>query len=146
IRIKNGRYEIIANNIIWKNGDKDQISLEGEYNPDNIKIDYNMCFPAQKNRDTHVISGDPSFMEYQRGIFFLKTSSNARGKGSREFAPSRDFFGNRIEPNQPIDLGCFPYKYAEKFLKKQESFYYGWPYFGRGETEKSKMPDLWELE
>jgi parallel beta-helix repeat protein len=150
IAVKNGRDEIIANNIIvnntmWMFEKSEPIrNLSSEdFLDSNVLVDYNLCFPRYRQAGPHGITADPKFLDASKGTFYLTTGSPAIRKGSREYSPERDFFNRTMAKDKAPDLGCFPYDTSLLSTQARRDWYYKWPflYKGKGTT----MPDLWKL-
>ena len=115
IAVKNGRDEIIANNIIvdntgWRFERAAPIeNLEGYSPKSKIMIDYNLCVPKFRGVGVHGISADPMFLDMKKGTFYLRKDSPAIAKGSAKYAPKRDFFNRPLPKRKAPDLGCFAY-------------------------------------
>jgi parallel beta-helix repeat protein len=141
IVIGDGLNEIVVNNIIWKNGTIIPIIAREGSDLEKVKMDYNLLYPTSKYSGPNSISSDPLFLEEKKDVYYLSKNSPAIGKASSQYTPSKDFFGRDIEPNKPLDLGCYQY---EPFLltpEAREGWFGQWPFcFSRGDP-----PDLWKL-
>ena len=150
IAVKNGHNEIIANNIIvdntgWKFEKTEPIEIlnGGFLRKRKITIDYNLCLPAFRGAGPHGISADPFFLDTKKGTFYLKKGSPAIGKGSKKYAPKRDFFNRPLSEDKDPDLGCFPYDPSLLLLQARRNWYYQWPFLFKGQSKT--IPDLWKL-
>jgi len=150
IAVKNGQNEIIANNIIannigWEFEKAEPIeNLDGRYlRKSKLTIDYNLCLPRFRQAGPHGISADPLFLDAKKGVFYLKKGSPAIGKGSKKYAPEKDFFNRKWPVDKPHDLGCFPYEPCLLSSEARKDWYYQWPFLFKGQSET--MPDLWKL-
>jgi parallel beta-helix repeat protein len=150
IGVKNAHKEIIVNNIIvnntgWIFEKASPIqNLDGTLFKENeALIDYNLCIPPLRETGLHSIFSDPSFLEAQKGVFYLKAGSPAIGKGFKEYAPERDFFNRKRPVDKALDLGCFPYEPSLLSSEARKDWYYQWPFVFKGHSET--MPDLWKL-
>jgi len=150
VAIKNGRDEIIANNIIvgntgWKFEKAEPIeNLDGGYpRKSKIMIDYNLCLPRFRQAGPNGISADPLFLDSKKGTFYLRKDSPAIAKGSAKYAPGRDFFNRPLPEGEAPDLGCFAYDPSLLLPRAREDWYYQWPFLFKGKSKT--MPDLWKL-
>jgi len=147
--VKNGRNEIIANNIIvgntgWRFEKAQPIeNLDGGYlHKSKIAIDYNLCLPRFTGAGPNGVSADPLFLDMKKGTFYLIKGSPAIAKGSGKYAPKRDFF-NRLRPaGKAPDLGCFTYDPSLLLAQARADWYYQWPFLFKGKSKT--MPDLWK--
>lgn len=149
IAVKNGRDEIIANNIIagntgWKFERAEPIENldSGNLHKGTIVIDYNLCLPRLRGAGPNGISADPMFLDTKKCAFYLSNSSPAIAKGTARYAPKRDFFNRPRPKGKAPDLGCFPYDPALLTPHARAEWYYQWPFLFKGKAEV--MPDLWE--
>ena len=149
IAVKNGRDEIIANNIIvdntgWKFEKAQPIeNLDGGYlRKSKIMIDYNLCLPRFPGAGSKGIFADPMFLDMKKGTFYLRKGSPAIAKGSRKYAPKRNFFNRPLPAGKAPDLGCFAYDPSLLLARAREDWYYQWPFVFRGKSKT--MPDLWK--
>jgi len=150
IAVKNGQNEIIANNIIvnntsWTFEKTEPIEiLDGRYpHKSKLIIEYNLFLPPYRGADPHGISADPLFLDAKKGVFYLNKGSPAIGKGSKQYAPERDFFNRKWPVDKVPDLGCFPYEPRLLSSEARKDWYYQWPFLFKGHSET--MPDLWQL-
>jgi len=150
IAVKNGRDEIIANNIIvdntsWRFERAEPIeNLDGGYSrKGRLTIDYNLCRPRFTGAGSHCVSVDPMFLDARKGTFYLTKTSPAVGKGSAEYAPERDFFNRPLPKGKAPDLGCFACDPSLLLLQARQDWYYQWPFLFKGKAKT--MPDLWKL-
>ena len=147
IAVNNARNEIIANNIIvgntgWTFERTEPIQdLSGDLSQ--ITIDYNLFRPPFPGAGPHAITADPLFLDAAKGTFYLKEGSLAIGKGSREYAPERDFFDRPIPEGKTPDLGCFPYDPALLSPGYRRDWYRQWPFLFRTRPDDT-LPDLWK--
>ncbi len=148
--IKNAHKEIIVNNVIvnntgWIFEKVDPIqNFDGNVFEENeALIDYNLFASPFREIGLHNVTADPLFLDAPKGVFYLKTGSPAIGKGSKEYAPERDFFNRKWPEERSADLGCFPYEPSLLSPQARKSWYYQWPFLFKGYSET--MPDLWEL-
>lgn len=148
IAVRNGRDEIIANNIIvdntnWRFEKAEPIKiLDGYSNKSRITIDYNLCLPRLRGAGPHGLSADPKFLDPKKGTFHLQKGSPAIAKGSAKSAPKRDFFNRPRPEGKAPDLGCFAYDPALLLPEAREDWYYQWPFLFKGKAKT--MPDLWK--
>ncbi len=150
VGIRNAHKEIIVNNIIVNNtgwifekaGPIHNIDTK-IFKESDALIDYNLCVPAFRGAGLHGLSADPLFLDARKGVFYLKAGSPAIGKGSKEYAPRRDFFNRKRPIDKAPDLGCFPYEPYLLSPEARKDWYYQWPFVFKGHSET--MPDLWEL-
>ncbi len=149
IAVKNGRDEIIANNIIvgntgWKFEKAEPIeNLDSGYlHKSKIMVDYNLCLPRLRGAGPRGISTDPSFLDMQKGTFYLRKGSPAIAKGSEKYAAKRDFFNRPRPAGKAPDLGCFAYDPALLTPQARGDWYYQWPFLFKGKSKT--MPDLWK--
>jgi len=150
IAVKNGRDEIIANNIIvdntsWIFERAEPIeNLDGGYSrKGRLTIDYNLCRPRFTGAGSHGVSADPMFLDARKGTFYLTKTSPAIGKGSVEYAPERDFFNRPLPQGKAPDLGCFACDPSLLLPEARQDWYYQWPFLFKGKAKT--MPDLWKL-
>ena len=150
IAIKNGRDEVIANNIIvdntsWRFERGEPIeNLGGGYSrKGRLTIDYNLCRPRFRGAGSHGVSADPMFLDAKKGAFYLTKTSPAIGKGSTEYAPKRDFFNRPLPQGKAPDLGCSAYDPSLLLPEARQDWYYQWPFLFKGKAKT--MPDLWKL-
>jgi len=150
IAVKNGQTEIIVNNIIvnntgWEFEKAEPIeNFNGRYLlKSKILIDYNLCLPRFRQAGPHGIAADPLFLDAKKGVFYLKKGSPAIGKGSKKYAPERDFFNRKRPADKAVDLGCFPYEPCLLSSEARKDWYYQWPFLFKGQSES--IPDLWKL-
>ena len=149
IAVKNGRDEIIANNIIvgntgWKfekAGPIENLS-SGYLRKSKIMIDYNLCLPRFTGAGPNGVSADPLFLDMKKGTFYLIKGSPAIAKGSGKYAPERDFFNRLRLVGKAPDLGCFAYDPSLLLAQAREDWYYQWPFLFKGKSKT--MPDLWK--
>ncbi len=149
IAVRNGRDEIISNNIIvgntgWRFEKAQPIeNLDGGYpRKGGIMIDYNLCLPRLRGAGSHGISADPMFLDTMKGAFYLRKGSPAIGKGSAKHATGRDFFNRQRTDGKAPDLGCFAYNPLLLLPQARKDWYYQWPFLFKGKTKT--MPDLWK--
>jgi len=83
------------------------------------------------------------FLDAKKGVFYLKKGSPAIGKGSKKYAPERDFFNRKRPADKAVDLGCFPYEPCLLSSEARKDWYYQWPFLFKGQSES--IPDLWKL-
>jgi len=149
IAVKNGRNEMIANNIIigntgWRFERAEPIeNLDSGYSlKGKIMIDYNLCLPRFRGAGPHGISTDPLFLDMKKGTFYLRKGSPAIGKGSEKYALKRDFFNRPLSSGKAPDLGCFAYDPSLLLPQARRGWYYQWPFLFKGKSKT--MPDLWK--
>ena len=149
IAVKNGRDEIIANNIIvgntgWRFEKAQPIeNLDGGYlRKSKVMIDYNLCLPRLTGAGPNGVSADPLFLDMKKGTFYLRKGSPAIAKGSRKYAPERDFFNRQRPAGKAPDLGCFAYDPSLLLDEARADWYYQWPFLFKGKSKT--MPDLWK--
>ena len=149
IAVKNGRDEVITNNIIvdntnWRFDKTEPIeNLDGGYSrKGKLMIDYNLCRPRFRDAGSHGLSVDPMFLDMKKGTFYLRKGSPAVGKGSAKYSPKRDFFNRPLPEGKSPDLGCFAYDPELLLPAAREDWYYQWPFLFKGKTKT--MPDLWK--
>ena len=148
IAVKNGRDEIIANNIIvgntsWQFEKAEHIeNLDGNSSKSKITIDYNLCLPRFRGAGPNGVSADPLFLDMKKGTFYLRKGSPAIAKGSRKYAPERDFFNRPLPAGKAPDLGCFAYDPSLLLAEARADWYYQWPFLFKGKSKT--MPDLWK--
>ncbi len=150
VAVKNGHGEIIANNIIvdntgWKFEKAEPVAILDGGDPRTRKmvIDYNLCIPPLRGAGPHVIFGDPLFLDKEKGTFYLKKDSPAIARGSKQYAPKRDFFDRPWPQDRTPDLGCFPYDPALLRPEARQDWYYQWPFLFRGKADT--IPDFWNV-
>jgi parallel beta-helix repeat protein len=146
--VSNAHNEIIANNIVvdninWKFEKTEPIQAPGG-NLSKITIDYNLLRPPSSGAGPHAITADPMFLDAAKGTFYLREGSLAIGKGSREYAPERDFFGRPLAEGKAPDLGCFPYDPALLSPGARRDWYRQWPFLFRTRPDDT-LPDFWKL-
>jgi hypothetical protein len=113
------------------------------YKPAGLLVaDYNLCLPADQAQGPHGLTCDPRFVLPEKGVYWLKSDSPARGKGSDQFAPTEDFWGRTINRADPIDLGCFRFMPSLTESTAQQGWHYQWPYEFYPDRAMG-MPDLW---
>jgi len=149
VALKNAHHEIIVNNIIvnntgwefekaWPIQNLDGDSLRTR----DVIIDHNLSLPRFIGAGPHGISRDPLFLDAKKGVFYLRTGSPAIARGSKKYAPEKDFFGRELPEDKTPDLGCFPYDPSLLSPKARKDWYYQWPFIFKGHSET--MPDLWK--
>ena len=150
IAVKNAYQEIIANNIIvdntgWKFEKTEPIeNLDGRTSRTRqMMIDYNLCLPAFRRSGPHGITANPLFLDMAKSTFFLKKGSAAIGKGSKKYAPKRDFFDRPLPENKAPDLGCFPYDLSLLLPRARRDWYCQWPFLFKGRSKT--IPDFWKI-
>jgi parallel beta-helix repeat protein len=150
VAVKNAHDEIIVNNIIVNNTrwifDTAQPvqKLDGNvFKEGEALIDHNLCMPPLVMAGPNNVSFDPLFLDAKKGVFYLKAGSPAIRKGSKEYAPERDFFNRKRPIDEAADLGCFPYEPSLLAPEARKDWYYQWPFVFKGHSET--IPDLWEL-
>ncbi len=146
ISIKDGKGEIIANNIIsgntrWRYGVSNSAIHLKSTDIKDLKIENNLIYPKTALPDANNIYVDPQFVKPEMGMFFLKATSPAIKKGNDKYNTERDFWGRQRPKDICPDLGCFPYN--EAVLKEEYTKFWhnGWPFFFNEGT--GPMPDLW---
>jgi len=137
LAVRNGAGEVIANNILI-GGDQDPISLNRLTR--DVFVDFNLCVPKSGHQRSHAVTGEARFVDAEKGLFWLRPDSMARGKGSPLHAPEADFWGRPYRKQKPIDLGAMPFVAELTGAAARARFVNGWPYH-RGE----QLPDLWAL-
>jgi parallel beta-helix repeat protein len=148
IVVSNPHNEIIANNIIvdntsWTFERTEPIqNLSGD--PSKLTIDYNLLRPPFPGAGPHAITADPLFLDAAKGTFYLKEGSLAIGRGSREYAPERDFFDRPLPEGKAPDLGCFPYDPLLLSPQARRDWYRDWPFLFRTRPDDT-LPDFWKL-
>ena len=149
IAVKNGRDEIIANNIIVDNTGRQFEKAEPIENLDRghsgkgrIMIDYNLCLPRFKGAGPNGISADPLFLDMKKNTFYLRRGSPAIAKGAARYAPDQDFFNRSLPQGKAPDLGCFAYDPSLLLDQARADWYYQWPFLFKGKSKT--MPDLWK--
>ncbi|MBI2929916.1 MAG: right-handed parallel beta-helix repeat-containing protein [Verrucomicrobia bacterium] len=140
LTIWNGDGEVVANNILVARDDE---ALALGEQTQNTLVDYNLCLPKSDRNDSHGVTGDPMFVDANKGLFWLRPESPARGKGSLEHAPDTDFWGRARPKDRPPDLGALPFVPELARPEARQRFENGWAYFRHGSG--GTMPDFWTL-
>jgi parallel beta-helix repeat protein len=157
VAVKNALNEIIANNIIvdntgWRFEKAEPIAIldlpdsrqaGGDPRESKSVIDYNLCIPPLRAAGPHATFGDPLFLDKEKGTFYLKEGSPAIARGSKEYAPKRDFFDRPWPQDRAPDLGCFPYDPSLLLPQARQEWYYQWPFLFRGKGDT--IPDFWNV-
>jgi len=149
IVVKNAQNELIANNIIvdntgWTFERTEPIQSVGGGDLRKSTIDYNLCRPPLKGAGPNGISADPMFLDVSKGTFYLRQGSPARGKGSSEYAPKRDFYDRPLPEDKAPDLGCFAYDPSLLLPQARRDWYRQWPFLFRVRPDDT-LPDFWKL-
>jgi parallel beta-helix repeat protein len=141
----NGDGAVVANNILIA-GDGTPLSFD--QGTENVLMDYNLTMPAvaaevsrRTPEGTHNSTGDPRFVDRNKGVFWLRADSPAIGKGAAQYAPATDFWGRPRPANKAPDLGAFPFASALTRDQVRADWDYGWAYHRHG-TEAG-LPDPW---
>jgi pectate disaccharide-lyase len=135
-----GDGEVVANNIFL--ADKEVLAFEN--GTKNVTSDYNLCVPPSTRQGPHGFSADPQFVDAHRGVFWLRPNSPAIGKGSSEYAPTRDFWGKPGDKEQATDLGACSFKFALITDVARAGWHYHWPYRFAPDQGRD-LPDPWLL-
>lgn len=139
IEVWNGKGETIVNNILVAKSEP----LWYDSHTRDIRADYNLCLPASAHGGSHGLTGDPLFVDAQRGAYWLRPESPAIGKGSRPDAPKTDFWG-RLYDDRAVDIGCFPFVARLLEPRARADWHLGYAYrFSLADAQD--MPDLWAL-
>jgi parallel beta-helix repeat protein len=136
----NGNAEIVVNNILIADA-LDVFSFDE--NTQNILVDYNFCVPKSDRQGPHGLTGNPTFVDPVKGVFWLREDSQAIGKGSAQYAPATDFW-SRPRPKDKIpDIGCFEFQPILAEERTRKGWDYGWAYHRHG--NQLGPPDPWLL-
>jgi serralysin len=129
IRIWNGNGEVVANNIVTGN-------KEGQI-PGNDRYVHTVDTVVVNNLTT----GDPGFVDATKGVYWLKSDSPARGKGTTKFRPATNFWG--LASRGPVDLGAYPYVASLTDPAVRADWPNGYAFCRRWDTPGMELPDLW---
>jgi hypothetical protein len=132
---------VIANNIIALN---QGAAVRLENDTTNVTVESNLFEPGPAPPGTHNITGDPRFVDAQRGVFWLESDSPAIGTGRSRYMPETDFWGRPRAKDRPVDLGCFVFVPALTAPDIRSKWHYNWAY-RFAPTAQSDLPDLWAL-
>jgi parallel beta-helix repeat protein len=139
LTIWNGDGELVANNIfLARDGDMFSINERTK----NVTADHNLGIGKSERGGPHDVTGDPKFVDANKGLFWLRPQSPARGKGSAENAPEIDFWGRPRAKDRPPDLGAMPFELELTEAEARKQFEGGWAYFRHGGD--GRAPDFWE--
>jgi len=143
ITIWNGNGEIVVNNILVADGVGARHDVPVQFDDDtrNVLVDYNLCMPRSERQGPHGITGDPMFVDAGKGVFWLREGSPAIGKGSRQYAPTMDFWGRSRPKDQPPDLGVFPFVSFLTAEQVRTTWDHQWAYH----RHSGMLPDFWTL-
>jgi parallel beta-helix repeat protein len=141
--IWDGDGETVVNNIIVGPG----ALLATNDSSRNVTVDYNFMErdlqPAAALRlGPHNTTGDPRFVDADRGVFWLQPDSPALGKGDPQHAPEMDFWGRPFPKGQPVDLGCFVFVPSLAAPDTRSQWHHQWAY-RFAPTAGNDVPDLW---
>jgi parallel beta-helix repeat protein len=141
--IWNGDGETVVNNIIAGPG----ALLSYDESTKNVRVDYNLTErtlePAAAHRlGPSNITGDPRFVDADRGVYWLRPDSPAIGKGAPQHAPERDFWGRPLRKGQPVDLGCFVFVPSLAAPEMRSQWHHQWAY-RFAPSGRQDVPDLW---
>lgn len=137
IAIWDGDGEAVVNNILVADG---EVFLFDD-DTKNILVDYNLCMPGSERQGPYGITGDPMFVDAGRGVFWLREDSPAIGRGSRQYAPTIDFWGRPRPKDQPPDLGAFPFVPLLTTDQVRADWDHQWAYH----RHSGMLPDFWVL-
>ena len=140
LTIWNGNGEVIVNNILVADGGE---TFSFDDNTQNVQTDYNFCVPKSEHQGPHSMTGDPSFIDQTKGVFWLREGSPAIGKGSSQYAPTIDFWGRPRPQGKAPDLGAFAFEPLLTQEQVRAGWDHGWAYHRHG--NKVGLPDLWVL-
>lgn len=134
--------DIVANNIIIC-GSSDYPAVLGFQRRDinDVTVTNNLLKPLTGGFDSSNFTADPMFLNPAQGLFFLKQDSPAIAKGSPQYAPGKDFFGQDRKTDSPVDLGCYTYNSALLTPQATRQLYLGWAFHSLG----NEIPDLWNF-
>jgi len=140
LTIWNGNGEVVVNNILVAEGEE---VFSFDNGTRNVSVNNNLCVPKSARQGPHGLTGNPRFVDPTKGVFWLREGSPAIGKGSWQYAPTRDFWGRERSRNKAPDLGAFAF---EPILTKEQvraGWDHGWAYHRHG--NKVGLPDPWVL-
>ena len=135
--------DIVANNIIicGSSALPAVLSFFGGRDINDVTVTNNLLNPLTENFKSSNFTGDPIFLNPVQGIFFLKEGSPTIGKGSLQYAPDKDLFGQNRKVKSSIDLGCYSYNSALLTPQAIKQLYGGWAFH----TLDNQIPDLWNF-
>lgn len=144
---KNGKGEVVANNIIaqntgWSHSISNHALTLRNTKAEDLHMHHNLVFPRIEMSDPNTIYSDPQFHNPRQGVFYLKSASPALKKGSTKWVPQDDFWGRKRVQTLPPDLGCFPYDQSLLEKDYSQGWYYEWPF--RCSFIKEEPIDLWK--
>src|SRR4051812_15996416 len=141
LEITNGNGETVINNISVEN--RRSLIL---VNTLNTTVDYNLF-----DRDSaaefglHNITGDPGFVDEQKGVFWLRTGSAAINRGVLQFGahriPEIDFWGRPRGKDNSVDLGCFAFVPELGASDARHEWGDTWAY--RFSPNRRDLPNFW---
>lgn len=145
---KNGKDEVVANNIIagntrWNYSVSNHALVLRNTELQDIKMYNNLVYPQAEMAYSNTFFMEPQFLDPRQGVFFLKSSSPAIMKGNPKWTPNQDFWGREITKDTPSDLGCFSYDRLLLEKEYRQGWYYGWPF--KCSFIDEELPDLWKL-
>ena len=129
IRIWGGNGEIIANNICTGNKSGQVMGNDSNVGTTNTVLVNNFT------------TGDPKFVDPEKGIFWLQSTSPAIGKGNAAYAPPSNFWN--LPGASALDQGAFAYKASLTNAALRSSWPNGYAFRRRRDTAGMEMPDLW---
>jgi hypothetical protein len=143
IVINKGTDDIIANNIIWRNGIDPPIQNRSGSTFEKVRVEYNLMVPFMDIGEQN-FSDDPLFLNPTKGWYYLRENSPARKKGLKKYIPPRDFFDKERKVDAETYIGCFEFNESLLQVETDRDLQLGWAYYNfHSDSSKFEPPDLW---
>lgn len=130
IRIWNGNGETVANNICVGNKSGQIMGNDASVATTNTILVNNFT------------TGDPKFIDPDKGVYWLQTGSPAIGKASATYIPSTDFWSQPTKSGA-LDQGAMGYRASLTDPTLRAAWPNGYAFRRRRDTAGMEMPDLW---